>query len=641
MKKLFVFFILVIVGISAIAQNPTYQQKLYYTCKAWGFMKYFHSNVSTCQVNWDSVLMSNLPLIKRTSGGNDFNDALFRMLQAAGPMSIAPTSLKEDLSDNKINNLSIDWFKDDLLSEDVKSLLGFVSDNFRPHEICWIKVAENPCITGYFDLPFDDPVFKRDLATDYPDEYGRLTGMFKYWNILNYFNPNKDILETPWDKTLFDYVLPIANAANFMDFFQTFKKITSRLDDAHVEGLTTRFLSSYVPIILLRYVQGNYVVVKSGYPDIKKGDIIVSIDGKTMTQLEESWRPAISAGNLNVFRRFMCSYILRGEMGAPIQIEYKDGLNHSNTSILYRYSSYNNDWFKGYNPSEEPVAEKWKKFNCNVGYVNMGILELSDVETMYNDLQNSSAIIFDIRNYPKGTASGIADLLYPYTVSYAKFIRPDIQHPGRYISNICSFGASTSFKGKVIILCNEQTQSHAEYSCMILRAVPNALVVGSQTAGADGTVDWFKLSDNIQTGFTALGVTYPDGRETQRIGIVPDIFVYPTVEGIRQGRDEVLEKAMEIVCAPPIDKEENAITELTIYPNPATDQISISFPNSELSNSLSIYNSIGIEVMRFDKNELLGQSTVSFSTEFFSSGVYCCTLNSGTNKTSRRFVVAR
>ncbi len=40
---------------------------------------------------------------------------------------------------------------------------------------------------------------------------------------------------------------------------------------------------------------------------------------------------------------------------------------------------------------------------------------------------------------------------------------------------------------------------------------------------------------------------YPDGRQTQRIGIVPDIEIHPTIQGIRNGRDELLEKAMEII----------------------------------------------------------------------------------------------
>jgi len=42
-------------------------------------------------------------------------------------------------------------------------------------------------------------------------------------------------------------------------------------------------------------------------------------------------------------------------------------------------------------------------------------------------------------------------------------------------------------------------------------------------------------------------VYYPNGEETQRIGIVPDIVVERTIEGIRKGKDELLEKAIELI----------------------------------------------------------------------------------------------
>ena len=43
---------------------------------------------------------------------------------------------------------------------------------------------------------------------------------------------------------------------------------------------------------------------------------------------------------------------------------------------------------------------------------------------------------------------------------------------------------------------------------------------------------------------SGIGVFYPDRRPTQRIGIVPDLEVKPTVAGIRAGRDELMEAAL-------------------------------------------------------------------------------------------------
>jgi C-terminal processing protease CtpA/Prc len=100
----------------------------------------------------------------------------------------------------------------------------------------------------------------------------------------------------------------------------------------------------------------------------------------------------------------------------------------------------------------------------------------------------------------------------------------------------------------MIILVNEETQSNGEFTAMGFRKAKNATVVGSQTAGADGNVTpMFNLPGGISTVFTGLGVYYPDGKETQRIGIVPDVVVKPTIKGISEGKDEVLDKAMEII----------------------------------------------------------------------------------------------
>jgi C-terminal processing protease CtpA/Prc len=82
---------------------------------------------------------------------------------------------------------------------------------------------------------------------------------------------------------------------------------------------------------------------------------------------------------------------------------------------------------------------------------------------------------------------------------------------------------------------------------MALRAMPNAVVVGSTTAGADGNLSQIPLPGGLSTAISGLGVFYPDHRPTQRVGIVPDVIAKPTIQGIAAGRDEVLEAAKRIL----------------------------------------------------------------------------------------------
>ena len=80
---------------------------------------------------------------------------------------------------------------------------------------------------------------------------------------------------------------------------------------------------------------------------------------------------------------------------------------------------------------------------------------------------------------------------------------------------------------------------------MYVKAMPNGTVIGRRTAGADGNVSTMVLPCGMGVHFTGLGVFNPDGTETQRIGIIPDIEVDLTLDGVLEGRDEIFEKAVE------------------------------------------------------------------------------------------------
>jgi C-terminal processing protease CtpA/Prc len=81
-------------------------------------------------------------------------------------------------------------------------------------------------------------------------------------------------------------------------------------------------------------------------------------------------------------------------------------------------------------------------------------------------------------------------------------------------------------------------------TAMALHAAPDAIVIGSTTAGADGNVSEVPLPGGLRTMISGLGVFYPDGAPTQRVGIHIDVEARPTIAGIRAGRDEVLEAAI-------------------------------------------------------------------------------------------------
>lgn len=181
-----------------------------------------------------------------------------------------------------------------------------------------------------------------------------------------------------------------------------------------------------------------------------------------------------------------------------------------------------------------------------LGYVNMGLIKRSDLNDMFENLKNTESIIFDSRNYPNMTILPLSRLLLPENKIYYEFIFPETNYLSKFYRRKNNIGRNNPdyYKGNVVILVNEVTQSQAETTVMMLKQHPKAKVIGGYTSGANGDVISFNIA-GLKTCFTGLGAYYPDGRETQRIGIIPDIIVRPTVKGIQQGKDEIMERALE------------------------------------------------------------------------------------------------
>lgn len=636
--KRYVFILCCLCILGAQAQNPGYNQKLYYACKIWGFVKYFHSGVSTCQVNWDSVLVYHLPHIKNAVTVADFNNELDSMLMAAGPMAIAPGTLPDTIQPELKRNRNFGWINDATLNSSVRAKLTLIKDNFRPHASCWVQ---NSTAT-WLDFPKDNPMYNGYVFSNFPNEPTRLLIGFRYWNILNYFNPYNYVLDRPWDSVLSNKMLLMANASNGKEFYGAIKKIGRDLNDAHVEGGTnTSNLAAsgynYAPPVKITHTGRQYIVVKSGLTGIKRGDVITSINGVSPVRMQDSLRPFVSAGDSGVFYRFMNSFLLCGDYNTPVTIGFLDSIGNTNTVTANRADVYYSAFYRDYYPNDSLATTKWKTFGCNVGYVNMGKLLTTDVPAMYNDLSGTSAIIFDIRNYPNGTAWDIANLMYYDRLPFSRIMMPDVNYPGTFfwqMQYLGNSGASNPYFGKVIILMNEETQSQAEYSCMILEALPDVVKVGSQTAGADGNITFFKISLDIQAMYTNLGIFYPNGDSTQRIGIVPDSVVYQTRSGIRAHRDEVLEKALRIAnCPVGIKKLTEELAGVSVYPNPA-------------STSLRVVSSLE-RPMDYELSDVLGKvvmkqrvTTPDFSIDVggLTPGIYFLRLRIDDKVTVKKFV---
>lgn len=576
MKKLLKWMLsstIIFLSFGIYAQAPAdsvYYNRLYYVCKAWGHVKYYHTETANGNVIWDDALLDALSGIKNAPDNGSFNDSLLLMLASAGEMGINAGYLP-NVPDSLNNNSDFTWIQDPIFSDSAKAILDTIRARFRPQSN--VYVTQN--------WPGGPPSFNSDnlySTGSYPNEEKRVLALFRYWNIINYFFPYKYIMDQDWDTTLIEFIPQIIEATDELSYNLAFRRLTTRLNDSHAFFNSPTYdlwVGYHHTPFLSRFIENEMVITKviPQVTEVKAGDIIKEIDGVNIYELRDSLREYAHGSNDEFIEKQINEMIMKDYFGFfPITVDDGNGI-HSDT--LYRLS----DYISQLNMKSGPI---WKDTiingNCNFGIVDMGRLKQDEVDTMFNELWNTDAIIFDIRNYPNGTLWYIVNYLYNSSINIANFTTPDIAYPGRlywhyeYIGN----GASTTYQGNIIILFDERTLSQAEYTCMGLEQFNDAFKIGSTTAAADGNVSAIYLPGTIYTMATFLGTYYPDYTPTQRVGIIPDYEILPTIQGVKEGRDEVMEFALscDFVDVMEVKTSDN----ISLYPVPVTDYLYYDIP---------------------------------------------------------------
>ncbi|MEN2414303.1 S41 family peptidase [Flavobacterium mesophilum] len=535
------------------ATKITQTEKLVATCKVWGFLKYYHPKVASGQLDWDKQLLEKLPKIEKAETKEDFSLILENWIDELGPIKEVASNTSSKEVEYFDKNFDLSWFNNDkVFSKKLSQKLKFIEQNRFQGDQFYVYGLDRVGNIGMRNENRAHP--------DFTNKYSKLRMVFMFWNLAEYFFPYKYLMDQKWDTTLAEIIPFAIQADNQADFYRVMRKFASKLDDSHTEVYVypnatapTPKPSNYFPASA-KIIDEKLVVTEiladslAQADDIKVGDVITKVDGKTIKEAIAEKRDFLSASNEAKLLDKIAPTLLVTKADT-VKVEFlKNGKYITKTMIWHDYhDSHRNEFKKG----ARKKKEKFKMLDNNIGYVDMGILKSNNVPDMIEKLKDTKAIVFDLRNYPKGTIDDIANFISPKENKFAIYTVPDLNHPGRYKwgdGTSCGTENKDHYKGKVVVLVNEETQSHAEWSAMAFRSTGNATIIGSQTSGADGNISVFDF-EGFRTLFSGIGVYYPNKGETQRVGIVPDIEVKPTIKGIQEGRDEVLDQALFFIEA--------------------------------------------------------------------------------------------
>ncbi len=536
-------------GITSIPLTSQRINDLSVLGKVWGFLKYYHPEVAKGKYNWDNELFKILPGIIACKNEKERNDILVAWIDTLGKFNVGAEAKFDPVKVKCLPDL--EWITNtamlgDKLSKQLKD----------------IKVAKRTGKNYYVSLEpsVKNPSFHHeDLYSNlhYPDAGYRLLCLFRYWNMIQYFYPDKYLIGEDWKNVLDEYIPKIIEAKDDLAYKIVVSDLIAAIHDTHAnissqDSVWLDHVGRNISFVQTAYVEDKIIVTGFYSKDaeensgLKVGDIILEINQKPTVEIIAQSMPHAHASNIPTVMRNIAAHIFHTN-DSLLNITYQRG----NEKGSVKLSCYTREQFRA------NYKEGYKKDTCfqylrpDIGYIYPGTINSDYFPTVMPGMLQTKGIVIDMRCYPSEfIIYKLGKYFMPNPIPFVTCTNGSIQTPGLFqFDGSLYIGESNRdyYKGKIVIIINEETQSQAEWTTMGFRRAPNATVIGSTTAGADGNYSSINLVGGIQTGISGIGVYYPDGRETQRIGIVPDIEIHPTIQGIRDGRDELLEKAIELI----------------------------------------------------------------------------------------------
>ena len=529
------------------ALTPSIINNLELLGRVWGFIKYHHPEIGQGNYNWDYELFRFLPKYLAVKTEEARNNLLIEWIDSLGEIGICfvcqPTNKNAFLKPN------LKWIEaqEGLLK---KKLLAIYKNRHQGIHY-YIKMANG----------IGNPVFLNEKAyakMSFPDDGFRLLSLYRYWNMIHYYFPYKHLMDKDWNVALKEYLPKFINAKDELAYEFAALQLIGDIQDTHANiGLSANKVNEWkgvnFPPVRLQFIENELVVTSFHNSKLKDqtgleiGDLIKTINGSSIKEIIEEKLKYYPASNLPTQLRNLSQDLLRSN-SKEVEITFLSA-NHQTLRtkklILYPRDSLNiRHW------SMKSDDKSYKMLDNNIGYITLQSIKEEDIPAIRKAFKDTKGIIIDIRNYP---AAFVPFKLGSYFVSssapFVKFSQGNTNNPGEFTftENLEIKSAEKPYEGKVMVLVNEFSQSQAEYTAMAFKAGINTTIIGSTTAGADGNVSSILLPGGLRTMISGIGVYYPNGQETQRVGIIPDLEVRPTVKGIRAGRDELLEKAVELI----------------------------------------------------------------------------------------------
>jgi hypothetical protein len=194
----------------------------------WGFLKYYHPAIENGQFNWDAELFRILPKVIGATSKATFNEALESWVDSLGKPELCNKCIKLPKSDSLIKELpdyGLIFLKNNLV-DSLAAKLQYIKDN--RHQGKGYYIDKVPGV--------GNPVFRNEnpyYGILYPDAGYRLLSLFRYWNMIQYFYPNKYLIGEDWNQVLPEFIPKFIGANDSTQYMLACLELIARIHDRH------------------------------------------------------------------------------------------------------------------------------------------------------------------------------------------------------------------------------------------------------------------------------------------------------------------------------------------------------------------------------------------------------------------------
>ena len=515
----------------------------------WGYLKYYHPAIQKGLYNWDAELFRIIGKLCKADNKKVKEDLLVKWIKSLGDFEVT-----NNLMDEKNIKITpdLDWITSSGFSSDLLNELKLLKHAKRENEGFYINFVEN----------VGNAIFtnEHELNIEYPDAGYRLLALYRYWNIIQYFYPNRNLIGTNWKNVLEKSISKVVNAKDAETYALAILEVITQINDSHADlasalGQLNDFRGNRMASPIISFIEKKPIVtgfyndsLKSLSP-LQIGDEIVSVNDKAVTKIiKERWDRSPASNNPGKLKK-IAEELLKCN-AQKIAISFVRDNKVVKDSII----TYSQDEIRRYFSFVQPMDTCFRMLGDSIAYVYIGNLKSATAMSIYNSIKQAKGLIIDFRCYPSDYNSSyvLASFLCPKPISFYNYSRGSAVSPGLFISQKgleFAYANPDPYKRKVVVLVNEKTISASEFATLLFAEMDNVTIVGSTTAGADGNISRIPLPGGLITNISGIGIYYPNGDDTQRVGIKIDVKVEPTIKGIKRGKDEILEEAIHFISS--------------------------------------------------------------------------------------------